>query len=69
MILYSLKFHLKVYSSKQPFYNKIKFMFVYGVEGAELDEYIDRSKIILNIHAFGPYARQEQPRIFYLLIN
>lgn len=51
------------------FYNKLKFMFVYGIQGGELDYYIERSKIILNVHAFGPYSRQEQPRIFYLLIN
>lgn len=51
------------------FYNKIKFMFLYGMSEEEQDYYIERSKIILNIHAFGPYARQEQPRIFYLLIN
>lgn len=54
---------------ERSFYNRLKFVFAFGIEGKELDKYIERSKIILNIHAFDPYSRQEQPRIFYLLIN
>lgn len=36
--------------------------------GKELDNYIQRSKIILNIHYYEP-NRQEQARMFYLLCN
>jgi hypothetical protein len=35
----------------------------------DLDYFIRRSKVILNLHAFEPWNRQEQPRIFYALIN
>lgn len=51
------------------FYDKIKMMTLYGVFGKELDELISQSKIVLNLHAFEPYNRQEQVRIFYPLIN
>ena len=30
---------------------------------------MERSKIILNIHSTDTFNRQEQPRIFYALIN
>lgn len=33
------------------------------------DKFIDRSKVIVNLHQFSPYARQEQVRISYLLTN
>lgn len=36
--------------------------------GKELDNYIQRAKIILNIHYYEP-NRQEQARMFYLLCN
>ena len=32
-------------------------------------KYMERSKIILNIHGTDTFNRQEQPRIFYALIN
>jgi hypothetical protein len=35
----------------------------------DLDRYISDSKVVLNIHAFEPWNRQEQARIFYPLIN
>ena len=34
-----------------------------------LKEYIERAKIVLNIHTSAPYNRQEQTRIAYLLNN
>jgi hypothetical protein len=36
--------------------------------GAELDSYIENSKIVVNLHYYDA-AIQEQSRIFYLLIN
>ena len=51
------------------FYDRLKFLHVYGLFGPELDDFISRSKIVLNLHAFEPYHRQEQVRIFYPLIN
>jgi hypothetical protein len=50
------------------FGGKHKIFDLYGVWGKELDEYITRSKIILNISS-ETIARQEQPRIFYPVIN
>jgi hypothetical protein len=35
----------------------------------QLDEYISRSKIVLNIHHAEDLQQQEQTRIFYLLSN
>lgn len=44
-----------------------KIMWIFGT--VDLDKYIEDSKIILNLHAFEPYNRQEQVRMFYPLIN
>jgi len=54
---------------EQRIYGKINFVTLFGIHGEQLDEYIRRSKIVLNLHAFEPYHRQEQSRIFYLLNN
>ena len=54
---------------EQSIYDKVKFVTLFGIQGEQLDEYIGRSKVVLNLHAFEPYHRQEQSRIFYLLIN
>jgi hypothetical protein len=48
-------------------YNQLKIVWVYG-ESA-IDKYIANSKVILNIHAYEPWNRQEQVRMFYPLIN
>ncbi len=37
--------------------------------GKELDEFIGRSKIILNLNPYAGQTRQQQVRIFYALIN
>jgi hypothetical protein len=50
-------------------YGRGNFVHVFGIFGPELDALIKRSKIILNLHAFEPFHRQEQVRIFYPLIN
>jgi hypothetical protein len=44
-------------------------IWAYGLDFDALDEYISRSKIILNLHMSEPYNRQEQIRMFYPLIN
>jgi hypothetical protein len=54
---------------EQRLYNRIKLMWLYGVHGEVLDQYIGDCRIILNLHAFEPWHRQEQVRIFYPLIN
>ena len=46
----------------------VKVVFLFGFQDG-LDDYIKRSKIILNIHAFEPYHRQEVVRMFYPIIN
>ena len=50
-------------------YDKFKIVVALGVSPEETDYYIARSKIILNIHGFHPWARQEQSRIGLLLAN
>lgn len=50
------------------FYNRRSFVFVYGITGEELDKYIARSKIILNMHAFDDQA-QEQVRMLRPVCN
>jgi hypothetical protein len=50
-------------------YGRGNFVHVFGIFGQELDKLIQRSKVILNLHAFDPFHRQEQVRIFYPLIN
>lgn len=56
-----------IQSLQQKLYRKIKFVWVYGDN--DLDKYIADSKIILNLHAFEPWNRQEQVRMFYPIIN
>lgn len=51
------------------FYDKISIVWLYGIDYEHLDEYINRSKIILNLHISEPYNRQEQVRMFYPIIN
>ncbi|NBW09564.1 MAG: hypothetical protein EBR82_16220 [Caulobacteraceae bacterium] len=48
-------------------YGKLKFAWIYG--DADMDAHIANSKIILNLHAFEPWNRQEQVRMFYPIIN
>ena len=48
-------------------YGKIKLNWIYG--SCDIDKYIQDSKVILNLHAFEPYNRQEQVRMFYPIIN
>lgn len=49
-------------------YGRRSFVFVFGVHGEELDDYIGRSKIILNMHAFDDQA-QEQVRMLRPVCN
>lgn len=48
-------------------YGQIKLQWIYG--STNIDKYIADSKTILNLHAFEPYNRQEQTRMFYPIIN
>lgn len=54
-------------SLQKKLYGKIKLVWIYGE--TNLDQYIANSKIILNLHAFEPWNRQEQIRMFYPIIN
>jgi hypothetical protein len=47
---------------------RFKFINLYGIWGDELDSYINRSKIILNIHSHEQ-NKQEQVRMFYPVLN
>lgn len=53
---------------QQKFAGKFKVFDLYGIWGEELDSYIQRSKIILNLHS-SDNAKQEQTRMYYPVIN
>jgi len=48
---------------------KSSFVYAHGVWGDNLDKYIARSKIILNLNPSDAESRQQQTRIFYALTN
>jgi len=47
---------------------KYKIFDLYGIWGKDLDEYVSRSKIILNVHGHKE-SQQEQVRMYYPAIN
>lgn len=47
---------------------KLKTISLFNVWGDELDSYLERAKIILNVHYY-PISIQEQVRIYYPVIN
>jgi len=53
---------------QQKFAGKFKVFDLYGIWGEELDSYIQRSKIVLNLHS-GETSKQEQARMYYPVIN
>jgi hypothetical protein len=57
-----------IYHLQAQLQGKAKVVTLYGAWGEELDEYISRSKIILNIHT-DDTAKQEQVRMYYPVIN
>jgi hypothetical protein len=57
-----------IYHMQSQLQGKAKVVTLYGAWGTELDEYISRSKIILNIHT-DDVAKQEQVRMYYPVIN
>ena len=58
--LYNLNFYLR---------QNTRSMILANVFHPEIDEYIARSKIIINIHNSNGVSQQEQPRISHLLTN
>lgn len=48
-------------------YNELRIVWVYGER--DMDTYLSDSKVVLNMHAFEPWNRQEQVRMFYPVIN
>lgn len=48
-------------------FHHLKIVWIFGT--IDLIDYIEDSKVILNLHAYEPWNRQEQVRIFYSLIN
>lgn len=50
-------------------YGKFGIVTVSGCSSQQTEKFIANSKIVLNIHAFYPYHRQEQERIAFLLSN
>lgn len=53
---------------KELWRTNISVVTLYNCYGEQLNDFISRSKIILNIHFFEE-SRQEQARLFYLIIN
>jgi hypothetical protein len=49
--------------------NYFSLMWLTNIFHSQLDEYISRSKIVINIHHAENLQQQEQTRIFYLLSN
>lgn len=48
-------------------YGQLKFAWIYGEH--EMDKHIANTKVVLNLHPFEPYNRQEQVRMFQPIIN
>ena len=48
-------------------YGQLRLAWVYG--DPDMDKHIANSKVVLNLHAFEPWNRQEQVRMFYPVIN
>ena len=48
-------------------YGELKIAWVYGEH--EMDKHISNSKVVLNLHPFEPWNRQEQVRMFQPVIN
>lgn len=60
----------KLASLAYNFYHKdVSIMWISNLDFDLQKKYIEKSKIILNIHHTENFNRQEQPRIFYALIN
>lgn len=57
-----------IFNLQQKMTGKFKVFNMYGIWGKELDEYISRSKLIINIHSEN-IAKQEQARMYYPVIN
>ena len=54
---------------QQRLYGNVSIVTLSNVGLLQLDHFIRRSKIILNLHAFEPYNRQEQVRMLYPVMN
>lgn len=48
-------------------YGQLKLAWVYGEP--DMDKHIANSKVVLNLHPFEPWNRQEQTRMFFPIIN
>lgn len=51
------------------YFEDVSIAWVAGMDFDLQKKYIEKSKIILNLHHTETFNRQEQPRIFYALIN
>jgi len=61
--------HNRVYIPQESEYDKINFVWLHNIADKKLDDYMARSKIILNMNSKSGDSRQQQTRIFYPLIN
>lgn len=50
-------------------FQNMNFVWTWNLKESELDKYIARSKIILNMHPYDGESRQQATRIFYALCN
>jgi len=59
-----------LYAATDPrLFSKMNFVWLNHFLDSKLDDFISRSKIILNINPYSGQTRQQQTRIFYPLIN
>ena len=56
-------------SMQTDFYEDINMVWLFGFNKENLNNYLARTKIVLNLHAFEPFNRQEQVRMFYAITN
>ena len=60
----------RILASIQPhLYDKVSIVIVAGMSREATYKYIENSKVVLNLHGFEPWSRQEQERIGFLLGN
>src|SRR5574343_1053774 len=60
----------RILASIQPYlYDKVSIAIIAGMSREATYKYIENSKVVLNLHGFEPWSRQEQERIGFLLGN
>ena len=68
-LLTHLMYDQVVPSNLMEIYRNINIVWVHNISDERLDDYISRSKIILNLRPYKEANRQQQSRIYYPIIN